>query len=827
MKKLYTLLMVLFFFHLNFFSTVSAGVQSRKSAVQFFQHDSQKGIKLLETKLNRTLIVTLSENNSTPTFIGGKLTSAGYSTSSEKSIDGIRFLSENREIFGLKEPAKELEVISNITDDISMTHIKYQQTFNGIKIFPSQLVVHFNKDGSIESVNGRYFPTPEINTIPVLSKETGISTAEKSVNYFNSKTKSAELMLYSKEFQLLLVYAVKLPSFEKPNMVVYIDAQNGTVIKIDDGIRYDGPAVGTGIGLKGTVKSIRTYLSVGKYYLIDASLPMFVAPIDSNKGVIDSYDANNDTAGNGYVSAGRVVDPNNDNNFNDNERLKAAVDVHVYSREVYSIFKSRFNRSSFDNLGGTIISVVHYKQNYNNAYWNGSFMTYGDGDGVRFSNLAGGFDVIAHEITHGVTERTANLVYEFQSGALNEAVSDIFAVIADSTNWLLGEDVYTPLIAGDAMRNIQDPHNGHVKGDYAWQPAHMDEFVVLPNTEAGDWGGVHVNSGIINKSFYNLAAAIGRTKGGLIWYRALTVYLTNNSQFIDARNACLNAAKDLFGNGSAEYNAVADGFTAVGIGPNSGTTYNLTYDDNSPSNSIYEDLANWELALRFTPPVANVKVTNIKIYISDWSNTGTGAFTLKMYQANGVNNLPGTQILTPSPYTPSVAGWHSFNLTGVNAPGDFYVSARYDGINKPWIGADAPPGNQKAYEYDGSTWAKLSSPNDYTLFMRATVTTTTSVTEIDTKVPTKFELTQNYPNPFNPSTAIRYSLPTAQNILLAVYDLNGKKIADLVDNFQNTGTYEVTWNGMNNFGKPVASGVYFYRLQTQNFNETKKLLLMK
>ncbi len=805
----------------------NGGVKSNPGIAQFLQHDSQKGLKLLESKLNRTLNVTWSENTSTPTFIGGKLTSAGYSTSLNKSIDGIRFIAENTEIFGLKDPAKELEVISNSIDELSMTHIKYQQTFNGIKIFPSQLIVHFNKDGSIESVNGRYLPTPVISTIPTLSKESVISLAENSVQYYKSKNKSAELMLYWKGVQLFLVYAVKLPSYEKPNMVVYIDAQNGGVIKIDDGIRYDGPTVGTGIGLKGTAKSIHTYLSAGKYYLIDASLPMFVAPIDSFKGVVDSYDALNDTAGNGYLSAGRVVDPNNDNNFNDNERLKAAVDAHVYSREVYSIYKARFGRSSFDNTGGTITNVVHYKQNYNNAYWNGSFMTYGDGDGVRFSNLAGGFDVIAHEITHGVTERTANLVYELQSGALNEAVSDIFGVIADSTNWLLGEDVFTPAIAGDALRNIQDPHNGHVQGDNDWQPAHMNEFVVLANDDAHDNGGVHINSGIINKSFYNLASVIGRTKGGLIWYRALTVYLTKNAQFIDARNSCLSAAKDLFGNGSAEYNAVADGFTAVGIGPNSISTYNLTYDDNSPSTSVYEDLANWELALRFTPPIANVKVANIKIYISDWSNTGTGAFTLKMYQANGVNNLPGTQILTPSPYTPSVAGWHSFDLTGVNAPGDFYVSARYDGINKPWIGADAPPGNQKAYEFNGATWAKLSSPNDYTLFMRATVTSTTSVTEIDTKVPTKFELTQNFPNPFNPSTAIHYSLPMSQNLLLAVYDLNGKKIADLVDNFQNSGTYEVTWNGTNNMGEHVASGVYFYRLQTQNFSETKKLLLMK
>jgi bacillolysin/thermolysin len=826
MKKLSIIVIAFILPLLGLLTSVNAGVQSRKSAVQYYQHDAQKGRKLLESKLDRTLEVIWNEHNSTPTFVGGKLTPAGYSTSPDKSIDGIRFISENSEMFGLREPSKELEVISAVTDDLSMTHVKYQQTLNGIKIFQNQLIVHFNSDGSIESVNGRYFPTPTIVTIPALSADAAILNAEKSLNGYTATSRSAELMIYAKGVQLFLVYAVKLPSYEKPKMVIFIDAQNGSIIKIDDGIRYDGPAVGTGIGLKGTSRSIHTYLAGGTYYMIDASLPMFVAPIDSFKGVIDTYDALNDTAGNGYSKAVRVVDPNNDNNFNDNQRLKAAVDAHYFSREVYSIYKSRYNRNSFDNLGGTLINVLHYNINYNNAFWNGSFMTYGDGDGSRYSNLAGGFDVIAHEMTHGVTEKTANLIYELQSGALNEAVSDIFAVIADSSNWLLGEDVYTPSIAGDALRNIQDPHNGQTINDPDWQPAHMNEFVVLANDDKHDNGGVHINSGIINKSFYNLATAIGRTKGGLIWYRALTVYLTNNSQFVDARNACLSAAKDLFGNGSAEYTAVADAFTAVGIGPNSVTTYNLVYDDGAPSTGVYEDLANWELAVRFTPPVPKVTISNVKVYISG-TNAGTGQFTLKMYQANAANNLPGTPIITPYPYSPAAVGWQSFDITGVTVSGDFYVSAKYDGINKPNIGADVPPGNQKTYEYDGAVWAKLGAPNDYTLFMRATVSSTTAVAEIDTRVPDKYELLQNYPNPFNPSTVIRYALPVSQNLRLAIYDIDGKRIADLVDNFQNSGSYLVTWNGKNNAGESVAGGIYFYRLETNNYSQTKKLLLMK
>jgi len=825
--NLHKLFLVLIIACMGLHNSSNGGVKSNLSIGQFHKHDAQKGLRNLESNLNHKLAIVWNEQNTTPAFIGGKLSVKGYASASDKSADGIRFLSENSELFGLKEPAKELEVISNFTDELAMTHVKYQQVINGLKIFQGQLIVHFNSDGSIESVNGRYFPTPEINTVPAISKEAAISAAENSLSHYKPASKSAELMIYSKGVQLLLVYAVRLPSYEKPMMLVFVEAQNGKIIKIDDGIRYDGPAVGTGVGLKGTTKSIHTYLFGGKYYLVDASLPMYVPPIDSSKGVIDTYDAVNDTTGNGYLSAGRVFDPNNDNSFNDNERLKAAVDAHIFSRDVYEIYKSRFNRNSFDNSGGSLINVVHYKINFNNAYWNGMFMTYGDGDGVIFSNLAGGFDVIAHEMTHGVTNKTADLIYELQSGALNEAVSDIFASIADSTNWLIGEDVYTPAIPGDALRNMQDPHNGHVSGEPEWQPAHMTEFVVLPNDPAHDHGGVHVNSGIINKSFYNLASVIGHSKSGLIWYRALTVYLTNNSQFIDARTACLNAAKDIFGSGSTEESAVASGFSAVGIGSSSGSIYDLVYDDGSSATGVYETAANWELAVKFTVPVPNVAITNVKIEITGDNGGGTGHFTLKMYRADGTNGLPGTQIITPYSYTPPFVGWQSFDLTGAIINGDFYVSAEYDGTNQPFIGADNPPGNQRAYEFDGSAWTQLISPNDYTLFMRATVTSTTGVVEIDSRVPPKFELTGNYPNPFNPATTIKYSIPEAQNIKVIVYDVNGSKIADLVDSFQSPGTYQVTWNGKNNVGEPVSSGSYFYRLQTQDRIETKKLLLMK
>ncbi|MDP2207280.1 MAG: M4 family metallopeptidase [Bacteroidota bacterium] len=821
MKSYYKLFLILVIPFLGFINS-NPGIKSSNLSVKFYYHNTENGLRALESKVGHKVQIKWSENNSTPTFVSGKLTQAGFSYSSDKADDGIRFLSENKDLFGLREPAKELKVISNITDEIGMTHIKYQQQVNGVKIFHGQLIAHFNSDGAVESVNGRYYPTPDINTIPSINIHTAIQIAKDKLGSYQSTGEQGELNIYSQGPKLLLVYAVALPSYSNPMMTVFVDALNGEVIKIDDGIRYDGPAVGSGVALDGTVKTVHSYLSGGTYYMIDASLPMYVPPIDSFKGVIATIDAQNDTSGNGYGSAVYVSDPDNNNNFNDNERLKAAVSAHFFSREVYQFFKTRYNRNSYNNTGGSLRNVVHYFVNLNNAFWNGVSMSYGDGDGVTFSNLAGALDVIAHELTHGVTQYTADLVYELQPGALHESFSDVFGAICDSADWLIGEDVFTPGINGDALRSMQDPHMGLSSNDPRWQPAHMDEYVVLPNDPNNDNGGVHINSGIPNKAFYNVATAIGRSKAGLIWYRALTVYLTKNSQFIDCRNACLNSAKDLFGQSSIEYDAVASGFSAVGVGSGGDQTHSLTYDDDVSSIGVYEQAANWELAVKFTPPVSNVTITNVKVEITGDNAGGTGHFTLKMYRADGANGLPGTQIITPYSYTPAQVGWQSFDITGANVNGDFYVSVLYDGTNQPLIGGDLPPGNQRAYEYNSSSWSKLNSPDDYTLFMRASVTSTTGVVEIDSRVPPKFELAQNYPNPFNPSTMIRYQLPVESKVTITVYNMLGQVVKVLADEIQSAGYKSVEWDASG-----IASGLYFYRLQTLNFTETKKLLLLK
>ena len=198
-------------------------------------------------------------------------------------------------------------------------------------------------------------------------------------------------------------------------------------------------------------------------------------------------------------------------------------------------------------------------------------MTYGDGNGSTFSPLVT-LDICGHEMTHGVTERTAGLVYSNESGALNEAMSDVFGAMVErytegenSNTWKIGEDAYTPATSGDALRYMNDTHRG---GD----PDHYSERY----TGSADNGGVHTNSGIANFAFYLLAkggthhlggsmTGIGADKARLIWYRALTSYMTSSTNFKGARTATLNAASALYGTGSAEYNAVASSWSLCGV----------------------------------------------------------------------------------------------------------------------------------------------------------------------------------------------------------------------------------------------------------------------
>jgi len=252
----------------------------------------------------------------------------------------------------------------------------------------------------------------------------------------------------------------------------------------------------------------------------------------------ETYDADH-----GYSLPGTLTRSEGDGPTGDQD----VDDAHDFAGDTYDYYWNTHSRDSYDDQGATLVSTANYGNNYMNAYWNGEQTTYGDHFAVN--------DVVAHEWTHAVTEHSAALEYRWQSGALNEGFSDIFGAMVDRDDWLIGEDLPDSVLGGrEAIRDMADPAR-------FGQPAHTDDWVET----CSDNEGVHTNNGILNKAYYNIATAIGKDKAERIFYRTLTVYLDTNSSMEDARAAALQSATDLYGDGSAEYNGVRDGFDAVGL----------------------------------------------------------------------------------------------------------------------------------------------------------------------------------------------------------------------------------------------------------------------
>jgi Zn-dependent metalloprotease len=239
----------------------------------------------------------------------------------------------------------------------------------------------------------------------------------------------------------------------------------------------------------------------------------------------------------------------------------------------YDFYAEVLQRSSIDDHGQRLDATVHYGRKYDNAFWNGREMVFGDGDGRLFQGFTSCLEVIGHELTHGVIETEAALAYEDQPGALNESFADVLGVlvkqwrlrqtVADAS-WLVGEGLLSRHVHGVALRSLKAPGTAYddpVLGRDP-QPAHMDGYVHGEE----DNGGVHVNSGIPNHAFYRLAMALGGCaweKAGRIWYHALCHALSRRSDFPAAARGTTLSARTLFG--VAEERAVVDAWRAVGV----------------------------------------------------------------------------------------------------------------------------------------------------------------------------------------------------------------------------------------------------------------------
>jgi len=526
-------------------------------------------LQKLETISGYTTNIKWSSKTEVPLFIKAeRLLETGSFKADNPEKAAEQFFMQNNALLKIESPADEFKLIETTQDQYGMIHLRYQQIYQGLEVWGRDVRLHFNREGELSAFNGRYLPTPVYlrATEAELGKSAAIQIAAQEFGKQPRETNARQLISVDENERAALTWLVQIKKGLAENWHYFVDAKTGMILKSYNHVMTDGPVTGSSVDLMNVNRTLDVYEIGSDFVMIDASKQMFNAggstlPNDG-KGVIYTLDAR------GADSTLFFVASNNVNNWTDPVSVSASAN----GGQLYDFFREKFNRNAIDGNGSTMNIIVNFKQNFNNAFWNGQYMVFGNGDGQAFGSLAGATDVTAHEMSLGVVERTANLVYENQPGALNESFADVFGVLFEfwlegqNGDWLLGEDVTTPGIAGDALRNMENPAAANVAFG-GQQPTKMSEFRQLANTPDQDHGGVHINSGIPNRAFYLFATnvAVGTDKAGAIYYHALTNYLTRNSQFIDCRLAVIKSAEDIHGAGSAEATAAAQAFDTVEI----------------------------------------------------------------------------------------------------------------------------------------------------------------------------------------------------------------------------------------------------------------------
>ncbi|MEZ4235936.1 MAG: M4 family metallopeptidase [Myxococcota bacterium] len=493
----------------------------------------------------------------------------------------------------------ELQAGAVEIDPMGMAHVRMNQVEHGVPVFGAQAIVHLAPDGTGAGITDALSRDLLDDFHPVLTANEA-RTAAIAEHDGGVDDARSELMFLRRDGQDHLTYRVSIMDFASgdPSMpVLFVDADSGKVLWSYDNLQ--------------TARNRRTYSANN-----GTSLPGSLRRTE------------------GQGATGDVpVD-----------------DAHDHAGNTYDYYLAEQGRDSYDGSGATLSSTAHYSNNYDNAFWNGSQMVYGDG-GTYFTPLSGALDVVGHELSHAVTERTAGLVYSGESGGLNEATSDIMgATIESYTNgwtinsdtWKIGEDITRPAI-GDALRYMDNPPlDGASIDNYANYYNGLD---------------VHYSSGIANKFFYLLVSdpAVTMQEAANIWYRALSVYMTPNTTFAQARTATENAANDLFGSGSAERSAVNAAWTAVGVG---GSLSYTTFDTRANLSAS----SGQELSYSFATPTGS---QSVQIAISG----GTGDADL--YVRYG--NAPTQQTYDCRPYLNGNNETCTFTPPGA---GTYYVMVR-------------------------------------------------------------------------------------------------------------------------------------------------------
>ncbi|GAA2148381.1 griselysin [Humibacillus xanthopallidus] len=469
--------------------------------------------------------------------------------------------------FGLDRD-QALSSRSVATDPDGTTHVRFDRTFKGLPVIGGDLVVHTDKDGGWKGVNAASTSVRVASTTPTVAAATAAQTAAGTAD-FTVRTSKPTLAVYAYG-TARLVWKTQVDGVgahqEPAGKVVFVDARTGAVV---DQWATEINDVGSGSSLYLGTVSLQTTLSGGSYQLVDAT-----------RGGARTEDGNNgstsSTTGTLFTDADNAW-----GNGSNSNRQTAAVDADFGVGATWDFYKNTFGRNGIKNDGKGARSLVHVGSNWVNASWSDTCfcMRYGDGDGVSYGPLVS-LDVAGHEMTHGVTAATANLAYRRESGGLNESTSDVMGTMVeftaktgDTPDYLIGETF--------ALKSTVKPLR------YMDQPSKDGASANCWSKSVGNLD-VHYSSGVGNHLFYLLSEGSGKktinnvsydsptcngstvvgitnTKAAAIWYRALTTYWTSSTTYAGARAGMLSAAKDLYGAGSAEYNATAAAWSAVNV----------------------------------------------------------------------------------------------------------------------------------------------------------------------------------------------------------------------------------------------------------------------
>ena len=518
---------------------------------------------------------------------------------SERRADPAMALAQRFGVqFGLKDPARELVEMRRSELDNGRLKVRYQQSYQGIPVIGGELIVHTNGQGDLYSINGEVAADLSVPTEPVIQREQAEHSALQAVGKWYQKTQD-ELNISPAE---LWVFdpSLLMPGSRPPELVWRME-----ITALDQRVPIRELVL---------VNAVRGNISLHFNQIDTAWLSPSSTEFNPVKGpqqiegtsqaAAFSADVATYTAGNGTSLPGTFLCAENQPACTNGTDIHADK-AHAYAIGTYNLFATQHGRDSFDNAGAQLISTVHYDTGYQNAFWSGTQMVYGDGYGFALAD-----DVVAHELAHGVTQHESNLFYYYQSGAINESFSDLWGEYYDQTNsqgndnagvaWQIGEEID----GLGAIRDMRDP------GLYN-QPDKMSSELYAQDTF--DNGGVHANSGVNNKAAYLLVnggtfngrtiSALGWEKTAAIYYKVNTDLLVSGSDYSDLYFAIQTACSSLIGQKgitAANCTDVKDAIDAVEMNsqPVPGFNSDAPYCDTGSPSFLFSDsfesgTANW------------------------------------------------------------------------------------------------------------------------------------------------------------------------------------------------------------------------------------------